>query len=87
MPERPRGLHPRQYGSPQTEPDQPIPVRAWILLVDGREREIDAEAIAWTTRAVHIRFLDHHQRPEDTWVWAGAVTRNNESSSAPHGWA
>jgi hypothetical protein len=87
MPERPRGLHPRQYGTPQTRAAVPVPVLAWIVLVDGREREVAAEAIGWTAQAVLIRFADHHDRPEEVWVWAGAVTRVTASSAEPHGWA
>ena len=87
MPERPRGLHPRQYGSPQTRAPAPIPVLAWVLLVDGRERELVAEALAWTRRGVLIRFADHHDRPEEVWVWAGAVRRVTGRSGEPHGWA
>ena len=47
---------------------------AWIVWEDGVEELVVAQAVAWTPRAVQIRFgVPPHQH--ETWVWAGAVTR------------
>lgn len=48
-----------------------MPVRAWIVTMEGDEFEIDADAIAWTRRAVHISYIDRFERPDTAWVWAG----------------
>lgn len=74
-PQRPRSLAPRQYGPAVTEPGQVIAVRAWILTVQGDELEVDADATAWTSRAVRIRFVDKYGHLDYAWVWAGAVVR------------
>ncbi|GAB2471888.1 hypothetical protein GCM10007967_28040 [Xylanimonas ulmi] len=42
----------------------------------ARDRfETDADAIAWTRRAVHVEFIDKHGRKDSAWVWASAVAR------------
>jgi len=47
---------------------------AWILWEDGVEELVQAYAIAWTKRAVRVRFgAPPHQH--EVWVWAGAVER------------
>jgi hypothetical protein len=49
-------------------------VRAWILWEDGVEELVQAHAIAWTKRAVQVRFgAPPHQH--EVWVWAEAVER------------
>lgn len=74
-PERARSLAPRQTGARSTETETPIPVRAWILTMRGDELEVDAEAIAWTPRAVRIAYTDKFGRRDTAWVWSGAVQR------------
>lgn len=66
----------RQYG-PEREhrPERAIPVRAWILTVNGEDLEVDGDAVAWTRRAVRVRFVDKHGHLDYAWVWVGAVTR------------
>ena len=44
-------------------------------MMRGDEREVDAEAIAWTPRAVQIAYIDKFERRDTAWVWAGAVRR------------
>ena len=56
-------------------PDRPIPVRAWIVDGKGRDLEVDGFAIAWTGRAVNVRYLDAGGREGFVWVWASAVSR------------
>ncbi|GAA3218283.1 hypothetical protein ACFP63_08575 [Oerskovia jenensis] len=75
FPKRARTLSPKQYGRDVTTPETPTPVRAWIVTMEGDELEIDADAIAWTKRAVHISYIDRFERPDTAWVWAGAVVR------------
>ena len=79
FPQRARSLAPRQIGAATasiTTPETPIPVRAWLLTVAGDDLEVDAEAVAWTTRAVQVRYVDKHGHDDTAWVWAGAVTRH-----------
>jgi hypothetical protein len=41
--------------------------------LDGVEEPVQAKAIAWTKRAVRVRFgASPHQH--EVWVWAGAET-------------
>src|SRR5674476_996660 len=69
----PRSLQPEQMGQlTVSTPATPHPVHAWILWEDGVEELVQAYAIAWTKRAVRVRFgAPPHQH--EVWVWAGAV--------------
>ncbi len=59
---------------------EPARVNAWVLWEDGVEELVPAQAVAWTPRAVKVRWgVPPHQ--QESWVWAGAVTR----SSTPPG--
>lgn len=53
---------------------EPLPVRAWVrypeTVVDVR-----AEAIEWTDRAVHLRWIAPDGSRRQAWVWASAVRR------------
>lgn len=83
MTERPR-IAIRQPGSLQPEqlgqltvctPAVPPRVSAWIVWEDVVEELVPAYAIAWTKRAVRVRFgAPPHQH--EVWVWAGAVGRD-----------
>jgi hypothetical protein len=54
---------------------EPVRVSAWVVWEDGVEELVRAYAVAWTPRAVQIRFgVPPHQH--ETWVWAGAVVRS-----------
>ena len=72
---QPRSLQPEQMGQlAVSTPAVPQPVHAWILWEDGVEELMEAQAIAWTKRAVQVRFgAPPHKH--DVWVWAGAVER------------
>ena len=49
-------------------------VSAWVVWEDGVEEFVDGVAIAWTKRAVRVRFgIPGHIH--EVWVWAGAVER------------
>ncbi|WP_298462031.1 hypothetical protein [uncultured Cellulomonas sp.] len=62
-------------GHPVTRPATLLPVRAWTVARDGSDVEVEAEAVAWTARAVHVRYFDDAGREGFVWVWASAVTR------------
>ena len=49
-------------------------MHAWIVWEDGVEGLVQAHAVAWTKRAVRVRFGAPSNRYE-VWVWAGAVER------------
>jgi hypothetical protein len=72
---QPRSLQPEQLGNlPVSTPADPASVFAWVLWEDGVEELIQAHALAWTKRAVKVRFgAPPHQH--EVWVWAGAVER------------
>lgn len=63
-------------GARMTRPEDPPRVRAWVVDGRGQDVEVDGEAIAWTPRAVRIRYQDSHGREGWAWVWASAVTRH-----------
>ena len=71
----PRSLAPEQLGQLRVSTAAVPPlVHAWILWEDGVEELVQANAIAWTKRAVLVRFgAPPHQH--EVWVWAGAVER------------
>lgn len=72
---RPRSLSPEQltHSSLSTATD-PVRVNVWIMWEDGVEELVTGHAVAWTPRAVQVRFgIPPHQH--ETWVWAGAVCR------------
>jgi hypothetical protein len=71
----PRSLQPEQMGHlTVSTPAVQQPVNAWILWEDGVEELVPAQAVAWTKRAVRVRFgAPPHEH--DVWVWAGAVER------------
>jgi len=70
---QPRSLQPEQLGQLTiSTPAVPRPVSAWIVWEDGVEELVPAHAVAWTKRAVRVRFgVPPHQH--EVWVWAGAV--------------
>jgi hypothetical protein len=72
---QPRSLQPEQLGQLTVcTPASPPRVSAWILWEDGVEEPLPGQAVAWTKRAVRVRFgAPPHQH--EVWVWAGAVER------------
>lgn len=61
---------------PITEAPAPIPVTAWVRFHEATIRP-EAEAIAWTDRAVKIRWQTGTITGHfiTVWVWASAVDR------------
>lgn len=58
---------------PMTKDPKPRPVLAWVRFGATATR-VHAEAVAWTPRAVAIRFRVAN-RELRAWVWASAVER------------
>jgi len=71
---KPRSLTLEQLTARSTLPTEPVPVEAWITWEDGVEEQVHGQAIAWTSRAVRVRW-GVPPRQHEAWVWAGAVTR------------
>lgn len=69
---RPRSPAPEQLVVDVTTATVPVKVVAWVLWEDGVEEQISAHAIAWTKRAVRIRW-GAPPHVLEAWVWAGAV--------------
>ena len=57
---------------PLTRTPVPKPVRAWIRF-GSHAIKVDAEAVAWTNRAVAIRWTMPSGAQHRAWVWASAV--------------
>jgi len=58
---------------PVTRPITPQKVRAWVVWEDGVEELIDGVAIAWTRRAVRVRFGIPGRMHE---VWVGLTVQS-----------
>jgi hypothetical protein len=56
---------------PLTKTPRPHRVRAWVRYND-RPLQVDAEAVAWTPRAVAVRW-DAGDEVHKAWVWSSAV--------------
>ena len=75
---QPRSLTPEQLlDNLVTHPDAPTPVTAWVLWEDGVEEQVTGQAVAWTRRAVRVRF-GAPPHLHEVWVWVGAVQRQEE---------
>ncbi len=70
-----RSVPTRARGEPVHRLAEPVRVRVWVLTARGEDVELDAEATAWTPRAVHVRFFDAFGREGFAWVWASSVRR------------
>ena len=57
---------------PLTRAPVPRPVRAWVRY-GTLAVKVDAEVVAWTERAVAIRWKRPDGHPQRAWVWASAV--------------
>ncbi|MDE2100818.1 MAG: hypothetical protein KGL39_26465 [Patescibacteria group bacterium] len=82
--EQPQTLSPDEIQlehEPLTRAPHAKPVRAWVRY-GTVAIEVDAEAVAWTSRAVAIRW----QAADSThraWVWAGAVQDRGHRWGSP----
>ncbi len=57
---------------PLTRTPRPRPVRAWVRYGDV-PLQVDGEAVAWTERAVAVRWRTPAGVEHRAWVWVGAV--------------
>ena len=57
---------------PLTKTPVPRPVRAWVRF-GPVAMKVDAEAVAWTSRAVAIRWTMPSGAEHRAWVWSSAV--------------
>jgi hypothetical protein len=57
---------------PLTTPRRARPVSAWVKY-GNVHLEVEAEAVAWTARAVAIRWRSPEGPIHRAWVWAGAT--------------
>jgi hypothetical protein len=76
---QPDTLDPKQLAldhEPLTRTPRPRPARAWVTY-GSQSIEIDVEVVAWTSRALAVRWpapdgIEHH-----AWVWLGAVSERH----------
>lgn len=57
---------------PLTRTPVPRPVRAWVRYGDVAVK-VDGEAVAWTSRAVAVRWTTPGGEQHRTWLWSSAV--------------
>ncbi|MGJ8721058.1 MAG: hypothetical protein ACSHW9_04365 [Salinibacterium amurskyense] len=55
-----------------TQTRNPRPVWAWVRYSDGA-LQVEADAVAWTERAVAIKWQTISGQPHRAWVWGSAV--------------
>ena len=59
---------------PLTRDPRPSEVRAWVRYPEGPV-EVTGLAVAWTSRAVAVRWRGPDNAEHRAWVWLGAVNR------------
>lgn len=57
-----------------TTPATPVSARAWARYPETPAR-VEGLAIAWTSRAVHVGWVDGNGETQRAWVWASAVEK------------
>lgn len=57
---------------PLTRTPVAVPVKAWVRY-GSQAVKVDAEAVAWTPKAVAIRWKTPSGEEHRAWVWASAV--------------
>jgi hypothetical protein len=83
FPEPALGLIPEALGGESSyEAPRPIPVTAWVPFETGYRR-VDAQAIAWTRRAVLLAWTPKAGKEHRIWVWANAVRRRERLIQGP----
>jgi hypothetical protein len=74
---KPVSLSPEELdveADPITTARSKIRVRAWVRF-PGTVVRTEGEAIEWTSKAVHLRWLSADGEERDAWVWANAVEK------------
>jgi hypothetical protein len=59
---------------PLTKTPVPVPARAWVRYA-GIATKLDVEVVAWTPRAVAVRWKTPAGEEHRAWVWASVVER------------
>ncbi len=59
---------------PVTRPPAPVPVQAWVRY-GPTAISVNGWAVAWTPRAVAVRWTTPHGVDHRAWLWASAVRR------------
>ena len=59
---------------PLTKTPVPVPARAWVRY-GGVAIKLEVEIVAWTPRAVAVRWKTGAGEEHRAWVWASAVER------------
>lgn len=65
-----------------TVPDRPVPARSYVRFHEA-VIEPEVEIVAWTARAVRIRFVMRNGQKYEGWVWKGAVTERDPKVIPP----
>ena len=64
---------------PLTKTPIPVPASAWVRYGD-LALKIEVEVVAWTPRAVAIRWVTPSGEKHRSWVWASAVERDKPAA-------
>lgn len=64
---------------PMTRSPKPQPARAWVRYGE-HSMEIDVEVVAWTSRAVAVRWDGPDGAEHHAWLWSGAVRTRQRAS-------
>lgn len=76
MPDRPYSLPDKVWGlgsGDWKQLERPIPVRAWVMMINGTWKQIDGDMVAHTKKAGRFRFIDEAGNVEGCWIWASQV--------------
>jgi hypothetical protein len=65
---------------PMTRTPKPKPARAWVRYGE-HSIEIDVDVVAWTGRAIAVRWAGPDGSEHHAWVWAGAVSERRTYTS------
>ena len=63
-------------GGPVVQAASPLPVHAYVEVGVTMIR-VAGNAVAWNSRCVLVRWTGSNPEPQEAWVWASAVTRDN----------
>jgi hypothetical protein len=80
---RPISLSEEELGHLEpVEPDTPPPVVAWVRYPEAPIR-VQGEAVAFTDRAVLVRWLNRDGSTHQAWVWRSAVSTPQRPGGNP----
>ena len=76
MPDRLRSIPDKVWGlgsGEWKELEHPIPVRAWVEMIDGTWKQIDGDMAAHSKKAGRSRLVDQAGNLASAWIWASQV--------------